>query len=114
MRLERLALLHPGLERVERPQPRIEAERQRRPLRVGGGVAEDAEAAREALDVVEQHSRAVWQSGGDLGDAADLVHGIGAVDPPQRVELVDEPDEFAQILVHPHSPLNATAGRSTL
>src|SRR6266550_4010311 len=39
-RLQRLALLHPGLERVERPQSRVDAERERGPLRAGGGVGE--------------------------------------------------------------------------
>ena len=78
VRLQRLALLHPGLERVERPQRRIEAERQRRPLRIGHRVGEDAEAARKALDVVEQQRRAVRHAGRDLGDAADLEPRIGA------------------------------------
>ena len=40
-------------------------------------------------------------SGGDLGDAADLEPRIGALDRPQRAELVDKLDELAQILVHP-------------
>ena len=41
--------------------------------------------------------------GGDLGDAADLEARVGARDPAQRAKLVDQRDEFAQILVHPAS-----------
>ena len=62
VRLQRLALLHPGLERVERAQRRVEAERERGALRVGHGVGEDAEAARKALDVVEQQRRTIRAS----------------------------------------------------
>ena len=65
-------------------QRRIEAERERGALRVGGGVGEDAKAARESLDVVEQQRRTIRLPGGDLGDAADLEARIGALDPPQR------------------------------
>src|SRR5262249_58128489 len=58
-RLQRLALLHPGPERVERPQCRIDAERERSPLWAGGGVGEDAKAARKPLDAVEQKGPAI-------------------------------------------------------
>src|SRR5262249_60267636 len=67
-RLQRLALLHPGLERVERPQSRIDAECERSPLRMGGGVGEDAKAARKALDAVEQKGRAIPSPRRHLGD----------------------------------------------
>src|SRR5499427_7105566 len=99
-RLERLALLHPGLERVERPQSRIDAERERSPLRIGGGVGEDAKAARKALDGVEQKRRAIRSPRRHLGDGADLEARVRPLDAPQRAKLVDELDEFAQVLVH--------------
>ena len=113
--LERLALRHPGLQCVERPQRRIEPERQRRALRIGGGVGEDAEARRIALDAVEQQRRALRQSGRDLGDAAELDMRIGIHDAPQRAELFDLGNEFAQILVHPPQAFlssSATVARS--
>ncbi len=102
-RLQRLALFHPRLERVERAEGRIEAERQRGALRTRRRVAENAEAARKSLDVVEQQRRAVRHPGRDFGDPADLEPRIGAVDPPQHAEVVDQTDEFAQVLVHPAS-----------
>ena len=60
--------------------------------------------------------------GRDLGDAADLEARVGAVDAPQRAELVHLLDEFAQILVHtPSSPeplgimaLSANAGTGSV
>ena len=111
MRTQRLALLHPGLERIERPQCRIDAERKRRALRCGGGVGEDAHAARKTLDGVEQERRPVRSPGRDLGDPADFEARVGAFDPPQRTGLVDKPDEFAQVLVHTHSPPEPLAPR---
>jgi hypothetical protein len=48
-------------------------------------------------------------AGRDLGDAADLEAHIGALDPPQRAELIDPLDEFAQILVHHRSSLGVFA-----
>src|SRR5205807_6131927 len=104
-RLQCLALLHPGLERVERAQCRIDAERERGPLRARGGIGEDAKAARKAFDGVEQKRRGVGSSCRHLGDGADLEAGICALDAPERAELVDECDEFAQVLVHSRSPL---------
>src|SRR5687767_5958202 len=99
MRLQRLALLHPGLERIERAQRRIDAERERGTLRARGGVGENPKAARQSLDLVEQQRRTIRPSGGDLGDAADLEPRISTVDPTQTLELVDALDEFAQIPV---------------
>src|SRR5262249_2270715 len=99
-RLQRLALLHPGLERVERPQSRIDAECERSPLRVGGGGGEDAKAARKALDAGEQKGRAIGPPRRHLGDGADLEARVRPLDAAQRAELVDELNEFAQILVH--------------
>ncbi len=104
LRRQGLALLHPGLERVERPQRRIEPERQRCALHVGRGIGEDAKAGRKALDIVEQQRRAVGQAGRDLGNAADLEARIGAFDAAQRAELVDGSDEFAQVLIHVVAP----------
>ena len=96
VRLERLALLLPRLERIDRPQLRIDAERERGALRARGRVGEDAEAAREALDVVEQQRRTLRRPGRDLGDAAELEMRIGAGDATQRSELVDLRDELAK------------------
>src|ERR1700730_8280042 len=110
-RLQRLALLHPSLERVERPQSRIDAERERGPLRAGGGVGEDAKAARKALDAVEQKGRAIGPPRRHLGDGADLEARVRVLDAPQRAELVDELDEFAQVLVHSVRPCRARCTR---
>ena len=105
MRTECLALLHPGLERIEWPQCRIDAERERGPLRGGGGVGKDAHPARKALDGVEQQRGPIGPPGRHLGDPADFEARVGDVDAPQRTEIVDKPDEFAQVLVHtPSSP----------
>ena len=100
LRTKRLAFFHPGLECVERPQRRIESERQGGALHIRRRVGEDAKAALMAFDVVEQKRRAVRQAGGDLGDAADLEPRVGAVDAAQRAELVDEADKFPQVFVH--------------
>ncbi len=105
VRLQRLPPLHPGLQRVERLQRRVDAERQRRALGRGGGVGEDAIARCMALDAVEQQRRALRRAGGDFGDAAELEARIGAVDAPQRAELVHLLDEAAQILVDHHTRL---------
>src|SRR5215467_11805563 len=110
-RLQRLALLHPGLERIERPQSRIDAERERSPLRAGGGVGEDAKAARKALDAVEQKGWAIGPPRRHLGDGADLEARVRALDASQRAELVDELDEFAQVLVHSLRPCRARCAR---
>src|SRR5262245_36334104 len=110
-RLQRLALLHPGLECVERPQSRIDAERERSPLRAGGGVGEDAKTARKALDAVEQKGRAIGPTRRHLGNGADLEARIRPPDAPQRSKLVDEPDEFAQVLVHSARPCRARCAR---
>src|SRR5207245_4499139 len=104
-RLQCLALLHPGLERVEWAQCRIDAERERGPLRARGGIGEDAKAARKAFNGVEQKRRGVGSSCRHLGDGADLEAGICALDAAQRAKLVDKLDEFAQVLVHSRSPL---------
>src|ERR1700736_4773294 len=53
MGLERLALLHPGFERIERPHARIKPKRECRARRAGHGIGENANPAREPLDVVE-------------------------------------------------------------
>src|SRR5262249_47490746 len=89
-RWQAVGVLHPGLERVERPQSRIDAERERSPLRAGGGVGEDAKAARKALDAVEQKGRAIGPPRSHLGDGADLEARVRPLDAPQRAELVDE------------------------
>ena len=86
------------------PQSGIEPERKAGALHVGGGVGEDAKAARETLDAVEQQGRTVGQAGRDLGDTADLETRVGAVDAPQGTELIDQIDEFAQIPVHVVAP----------
>src|SRR5262249_19415285 len=96
---------HPGLECVERPQSRVDAERERSPLRMGGGVGEDAKAARKALDGVEQKRRTIGPPRRHLGDGPDLEARVRPLDAPQRAKLVDELDEFAQVLVHFRSPL---------
>jgi hypothetical protein len=51
---ERLALLHPGFEGIERPHAWIKTKREGRARRAGHGIGEDAKPAREPLDVVEQ------------------------------------------------------------
>ena len=79
---------------------RGKTERQRRPLDVRGGVGEDAKAASVALDAVEQESRTIGQTGRDFGNAADLEVRVGALDPAQSPEFVDQVDKFAQVLVH--------------
>src|SRR6516165_2178098 len=110
-RLQRLALLHPSLERLERPQSRIDAERERGPLRAGGGVGEDAKAAQKALDAVEQEGRTIGPSRRHLGDGADLEARVRALDASQPAELLDELDEFAQVLVHSVRPCRARCTR---
>src|SRR6516162_6800117 len=110
-RLQRLALLHPDLERVERPQSRIDAERERSPLRAGGGVGEDAKAAWKSLDTVEQKGQAIGPPRSHLGNGADLEARVRPFDASQRAELVDELDEFAQVLVHSLRPCRARCGR---
>src|SRR5215471_11440282 len=90
-----------------RPQSRIDAERERSPLRAGGGVGEDAKAARKALDAVEQKGWAIGPPRRHLGDGADLEARVRALDASQCAELVDEPDEFAQVLVHSARPCRA-------
>ena len=100
MRRERPALLHPDLERIQRPQGGIDAERERGALRAGDGIGEDAQPALETLDGVEKESGRIRHAGGQLGDGADLEAGIGALDAPQGVQLVDKRDEFPQIPVH--------------
>jgi hypothetical protein len=67
---------------------RIEAERERRALRRGGGVGEHPEAGRETLDLVEQQRRAFGRAGRDLGDAADLEARVGTVDAAQGAEVL--------------------------
>jgi hypothetical protein len=109
-----LALLHPGLERVERTKRRVDAERERRALRAQGGVGEDAIAARKSLDGIKQERRAIGPAGRHLGDAADLVTRIGALDPPQRTERVHALDEFAQVLVHSHRSPHACSTRQDI
>ncbi len=93
-RRQRLALLHPRLERVERGERGIDAERQRSALRVRHRIGEHAVAGGKSLDAVEQQRRARGEPGRDLGDAADLVTGIGAVDAAQRAERIDRRDEI--------------------
>ena len=53
-----------------------------------------------AFDIVEQQGGTFRQAGGDFGDAADLELRVGAHDAPQHAELVDECNEFAQVLIH--------------
>ena len=53
------------------------------------------EAARKAFDAVEQQRRTVGQAGRNFGDAANLEARVGAFDPAQCPELIDEADEFA-------------------
>src|SRR5205807_10480306 len=54
-------------------------------------------------NVVEQNRRAIRKPCGDLGNAADLEPRVRPLDPPQRVQAVDKPDEFAQVLIHCNS-----------
>ena len=103
-RLERFAFVHPGLERVEWPQCRIDTERERRPLRARGGIGEDAKAPGIALDRVEQKGGSVGSPCRHFGNGADLETKVRAIDAPQRTELVDKLDEFAQVLVHCFRP----------
>src|ERR1700736_1433928 len=97
---ERLALLHPGFEGIERPHAWIKTKREGRARRAGHGIGEDAKPAREPLDVVEQQSGAAGAPRRHFGDGADLELRIGAVYSSQRLELVDKIDEVAQVLVH--------------
>src|ERR1700730_92954 len=97
---ERLALLHPGFEGIERPHAWIKTQREGRARRAGHGIGEDAKPAREPLDVVEQQSGAAGAPRRHFGDCADLELRIGAVDPPQRSELLDSFNELAEVLVH--------------
>src|SRR5262249_36388590 len=97
--LEGLALRHPGLERVERPQRRVEPERQRGALRARGGVGEHPVTRRVALDAIEQKGRALRHPGSNLGDPAKLKVRIGAGDVAQRAEFLDLDNEVAQVSV---------------
>src|SRR5262249_1431106 len=113
-RLQRLALLHPSLERVERPQSPIDAQRERSPLRAGGGGGEDGKAARKTRGAGEQKGRAIGQPGRARGKGADWEGRVRALDAPQPAELVDELDEFAQVLVHSARPCRARCARSRI
>src|SRR5215468_10105494 len=97
--LQRLPLLHPGLQGIEGLEMWIDAERQGSALRRRGGVGEDTEAGRKTLDAVEQERRTVRHAGGDLGDAADLAMWIGALDAAQGSEGLDRGDEVPQIAI---------------
>src|SRR5262249_20231663 len=103
-RVQRLALLHPGLERVERPPGWGDPEREGGPVRAPGGVGEEAKAARKAFCRVEREPGPVGPPCRHFGDGTDLETRIGALDTPQRTELVDKLDEFAQVLVHCFAP----------
>jgi hypothetical protein len=97
---EPLALLHPCLERIERPELRIDAERESCALRRRHRIGENAAAGGKSLDPIEQQRRRRGEPRRNFGDAADLVMGIGAVDAAQRAERIDCRDEAAQVLVH--------------
>ena len=97
---ECLALLHPRLEGVERGELRIDAERERGALRRRHRIGEDAVPGGKSLDAIEQQRRRRREPRRDLGDAADLMMGIGAVDAAQRAERIDRRNEAAQVLVH--------------
>jgi hypothetical protein len=99
-RRQRPALLHPRLERVERSEHGIDAERERGALRVRHRIGEDASAGGKSLDAVEQQRRTRGKACRDLGDAADLVMGIGAVDAAQRAQRINRRDESAKVLIH--------------
>ena len=99
-RRQRLAPLHPGLEGIERSERRIDAERQRGALRARHRIGEHAGARGKSLDAVEQQRRAGSEARRDLGDAADLMMGIGTVDAAQRAQRIDCRDEVAKVLVH--------------
>jgi hypothetical protein len=51
------------------------------------------------MDAIEKERRALCGSGCKFSDAAELVTGIGAVDPAEGAELVDFLNETAQVLV---------------
>jgi len=93
-RRQALASCHPRLQGVERPQQRVDAERERRPLRARHDVRHDAQAGRITLDGIEQQRRTIRHAGRHLGDGADLMMRVGARDAPQRAEGVDLGDEF--------------------
>jgi hypothetical protein len=65
----------PRGQRRHRRQGRVEAQCQCGALRRHSRIGKDPEAARIALDRVEQQRRAFRQAGGDFGDAADLPSG---------------------------------------
>ena len=96
---QRLAFCHPGLEGIEGAQAGIDTERQRGALRIRHRIGEHAKPGRIAFDPVEQQRRAIGHAGCDLGNAADLMARIGALDAPQRLESLDLGDEFTKILV---------------
>src|SRR5262249_60171436 len=56
---------------------------------------------------VKQKPRRVGSPCRHFGDGTDLETRIGALDTPQRSELVDKLDEFAQVLVHCFAPAAA-------
>jgi hypothetical protein len=99
-RAQSLAFLHPRFECVEWPQSRVQAQRQRRPLHIGGGVGEYPHAVPVSLDAIEQECRAIGPSGRHFGDTADFEERIGAVDAAQCPQPVDKIDELAQVFVH--------------
>jgi hypothetical protein len=81
-------------------QVRIDAERERRPLRACGGVGEDPETLGEIGDVVEQQRGTGGGAGRNLRDAANLETLIGAGNTAQCADAVNLRDELSQVPVH--------------
>ena len=103
LRRQCLALRHPRLQRIERPQTGVDAEGKGCTLRVCHRIGEHTKPGRMSLDAIEEQCRTIGHASRDLGDAADLMVRIGALDAPQRLECVDLGDEFAKIFVR-HVP----------
>ena len=102
--------IHEDDEWSRRERGRREAEEERQVAEEQRATAEEirgqAEALREATDPIEQEGGTIREAGGHLGDAADLMLQIGAVDAAQRAQIVDLFDEVPQIPIA-HSRLTS-------
>jgi hypothetical protein len=93
-------LLHPRLQRFDRPQLRVDPECQGGTLRRIDRITEHAKSGWVSGNPVEQQRRAFRQTGRDLGDPADLQVGMRAVNMSKQIDPFDFSNEPAQVLVN--------------
>ena len=95
--LKAAAADHPGLQRFERREVRVEPEGERRTLGARRRIAEHAKPRPVAGDVVEEQRRRVGHAGRDFRHGADVVAHVGAAQAAQAAEVVDAGDEVAEV-----------------